>query len=261
MMKNMIYMSIFNNKKYIELLTLLLKSLKKFGKIDNNIEIVILTNEEFHEEIDLICKNLDIKYKINCMNLTSIEESKWSRFMIFDLENADVSEYDKILYLDVDIIIRDDIMKIFDVKLKNKIYARGHGNISGEYYGSELFNEWSKDKNNKLDTKTRAFCSGVMLFNACNEIKELFNDTLKHILEYKNSGKKFGTCIDQPFINFHAIIKDMYDIELLETIVTNNPSINTINESICHFAGDTCNYDVKIIRMSKLYEHINKEIR
>jgi hypothetical protein len=98
----------------------------------------------------------------------------------------------------------------------DKIYAKGQGNISGDMYGNLLFEEWRKGNINKhIDKKERSFCSGVLLFNRCEKVEKLFEKTLVHLSEYKKSGKKFGTCIDQPFLNFNAIITDMYDIELM----------------------------------------------
>ena len=60
-----------------------------------------------------------------------------------------------------------------------------------------------------MDRKTPSFCSGVMLFNPSDEIKDLFKKTLEHIFNYIKSGKKFGTCVDQPFINFNTIIRNV----------------------------------------------------
>jgi len=253
-------MCIFYNKKYIELLKILLLSLKKFGKIDETIDILILTHESFKTDLENFGKENDISFKTVILDSTTIEETKWARFEIFNLDRyIKINEYSKILYLDTDVIIQKYIKDVFKLELQDKLYGKDAGNISGEYYGQKLFQEWFDLGNGRdIDKKTKTFCSGVLLFKPSERIKELFNATLMHIKEYKNSGKKFGTCIDQPFINFNTIIRNMQDIELLKNIVTNNPDINTIKETICHFAGDTCNYDVKIIRMSKLYDNLIK---
>lgn len=259
-MKNLIYVSVFYNKKYIELLKLLLQSLKQFGKIDENTDILILTNDSFEQEISLICQHLKINYIIESLNLHNVIESKYSRFKIFDLPKTNVQVYNKILYLDIDIIVQKDINNIFNLNISNKLYARDEGNISGEFFGSFLFQEWFQEGHGQnMDKKTRSFCSGVMLFKPCQEIKMLFQNTLNHIISYQNSGKKFGTCIDQPFINFNAIINNLHEIDLLSHIVTNSPDINTHKETICHFAGNTCNFDVKYNAMIKFYKHLEKK--
>lgn len=258
-MKNLIYMCVFFNEKYIELTKILLKSLKILGKVDNSIDILIITNFEFKDELSTFCKSLDISYKIHILKKITIEESKLSRYEIFRIkDDIKLKEYSKILYLDIDIIVQSDIKEIFKYELFDKIYAKDQGDIGSDYYGSFLFEEWRKENNNNyIDKKTRSFCSGVLLFNRCKKVEELFEKTLNHLLEYKKSGKKFGTCIDQPFLNFNAIITNMYDIELLMDKITNSPDINSKKEIICHFAGDTCVFDVKYKRMNIVY---NKRI-
>lgn len=248
-MKNLIYMCVFHNRKYIELLHLLLKSLKIFGKIDDNIDIVILTHKTFEDEIKDITKSLKINTQNVFLDLKSIPESKWARFKIFDI-NICLEDYSKVLYLDIDVIIQKDIHKVFDLELKNKLYTRKQGDTSGEYYGGDLFKEKG------VIEKRPAFCSGVFLFKPCNEIQQLFSRTIQHIQEYHNSGKPFGGCIDQPFLNFHAISSNLHEIDLLSDIVTNSPDINTTNEVICHFAGNSCSYEIKIKRMNSYYNHL-----
>lgn len=256
-MKNLIYICLFFNENYIKLTEILISSLKKFGKIDDSIDLLILTNTSFKERLSTICQTLDINHIIHPLNLTSIEESKLSRYQIFRIkDNIHLLNYAKVLYLDIDVIVQNDIKSVFKYDLQDKLYARDQGDIGSEYYGKYLFDEWRNTESKYIDPKTPAFCSGVLLFKPCKTIENLFETTLTHIMEYKNSGKKFGTCIDQPFLNFNAIIRNLHDIKLLQPITTNNPSSNSRKETICHFAGNTCNFDVKIIRMKQFYNKL-----
>jgi lipopolysaccharide biosynthesis glycosyltransferase len=255
-------MCVFFNENYIRLTEILIKSLKIFGKIDNSIDILILTNDNFQDELSNICKNLDISYRIHVLNKNTIEESKLSRYEIFRIKNdINLDQYSQILYLDIDVIIQNDIREIFKYNLQEKLYARDQGDIGGPMYGKVLFEEWCINNNTYIDKKTKAFCSGVLLFKRCDKIEELFEKTLDHLSEYKKSGKRFGSCIDQPFLNFNAIITNMYEIDLLKDKVTNNPDINCKKEIICHFSGNTCVFDVKIIRMTTFYNNIIKRIK
>jgi hypothetical protein len=90
------------------------------------------------------------------------------------------------------------------------------------------------------------------------EIKILFQETLNHILSYQNSGKSFRICVDQPFINFNTIIRNLHEINLLTNYVSNNPDINTYKETICHFAGNTCSFDIKYKRMKLVFDFLVK---
>lgn len=255
-MKNLIYMCVFFNQKYIELTKILLKSLKIFGKVDNSIDILIMTNDDFKDELSNFCKSLDLSYKIHVLNRITIEESKLSRYEIFRINDINLEEYSQLLYLDIDVIVQRDIKQIFKYDLLEKLYAKDQGDIGGEMYGKILFEEWRKQNSDKyIDEKTKTFCSGVLLFKNCKKVKDLFEQTLTHLSEFKKSGKKHGTCIDQPFLIFNAVISDMYEIELLSDKITNSPDINSKKEIICHFAGNTCMFDVKNIKMKKLYDY------
>lgn len=261
-MKNLIYMCVFFNQKYIELTKILLKSLKIFGKMDNSVDILIMTNDDFKNELSNFCKSLDISYKIHVLNKITIEESKLSRYEIFRIKNdINLNEYSQLLYLDIDVIVQNDIKEIFKYDLLEKIYAKDQGNIGCDMYGKMLFEEWRKENNNNyIHEKTKTFCSGVLLFKRCIKVEELFEKILRHLSEYKKSGKKFGSCIDQPFLNFNAIIANMHEIELLKDKITNSPDINSKKEIICHFAGNTCVFDVKNKRMTTLYDNRIKEL-
>jgi lipopolysaccharide biosynthesis glycosyltransferase len=260
-MKKLIYMSIFYNKNYLILLELLLDSLIRFGNLDNSIDILILTHNSFINELNDISKRLNITQvwgitlHIELLNATTIPESKWSRFKIFNL-NKDVTVYDKILYLDIDILIQKDIKPLFDLELENKLYARQSGDIGADFFGHFLFKEWIQNSQIYLNLKTPAFCSGVLLFKPCLEIKNLFQETLNHILSYQNSGKPFGTCVDQPFINFNTIIRNLHEIDSLTEFVSNNPDINTRKETIFHFAGNSCGFDIKYKRMKIVFDFL-----
>lgn len=262
-MKNLIYMCIFFNRKYIELTKILLKSLKIFGKVDNSIDILIMTNSDFRDELSDFCKSLDISYKIHVLNKVTIPESKISRYEIFKIEDSvNLKEYSKILYLDIDVIVQGDVKELFKYDLSEKIYARDQGDIGCNMYGQVLFDEWRKKSiNNKIDPKTKSFCSGVLLFKRCDAIKELFERTLSHLSEYKNAGRGFESLVDQPFLNFNAIITNRYEIELLKDKITNSPNINSRKEIICHFAGNTCTFDVKYAKMIDLYNSRLKELK
>jgi lipopolysaccharide biosynthesis glycosyltransferase len=260
-MKNLIYMCVFFNRKYIQLTKILLKSLKIFGKIDNSIDILIMTHDDFRDELSNFCKSFNISFKIHVLNKMTIEESKLSRYEIFRIKNdINLEHYSQILYLDIDVIVQNDIKEIFKYDLLEKIYAKDQGDIGGNMYGSILFEEWRQENsNNYIDKKTKSFCSGVLLFKRCEKVEELFEKTLRHLSDYKKSGKKCGPCIDQPFLNFNAILTNMYDIELLKDKITNTPCIESKKEIICHFAGNTCVFDVKNKRMTHFYDYRIKE--
>ena len=120
MIKSIIYSCVFYNEKYINLINLLLKSYKLFGNSADNIDYLIICSPEFQNKIQEIFDNLNINGKIWCLDLKTKFEAGYSRLKIFDYPNINL--YNKILYLDCDILITNSINKVLDLTLDNKVY-------------------------------------------------------------------------------------------------------------------------------------------
>jgi hypothetical protein len=105
-------------------------------------------------------------------------EASAARLHIFEYENID--HYNKILYLDTDIIIQGNIMKIFECLIEDKLYAVKENNINTSFNGAFFFDF------NKFDLNTPAFNAGVLLFKNSANIRRVFCDINKHIQNFKN---------------------------------------------------------------------------
>ena len=254
----LIYSCVFFNKNYLKLLELLLNSFKKYNNVIN-VDYLIITNPDFKNKIENIFNSLDIPGKIFTINYTEIFQACYSRLNIFDYQ--DIDKYSKILYLDTDILITNDISNILELKLdKNILYTLEEGFTNEyEYGGGYLFEK----NNDKFINPTSAFTSGILFFNNCNEIKELFANILNHI---KNNTLNFiPATFDQPFIVYHAVKNNLYDNQKLINIVINNPT-KFNNETISHFPGikgkpgGVGNFEDKYERMKKYSNIINKSI-
>jgi lipopolysaccharide biosynthesis glycosyltransferase len=226
--KNLLYTCVFSNKHFIKLLELLLISIKEFGNVKNDIDVLVLTHFQFKNDIKKIAKHINLNIIIYCMDFNTIPEAKSARLYIFNIPF--IQNYNKILYLDTDIIITNDLHNIFNNNIEDKLYVVEECDISGAYFGKEFFNF------NKIDPKTPAFNSGVLYFKPCKTIKVLFKQILEHILTFS----KFGSHVDQPFFNYHTISKKLNDTSFLYKYSTNNPHNYTSNKQlcICHFAGN-----------------------
>ena len=168
MTKTIIYSCVFFNEKYINLINLLLKSYKLFGNSPDDVDYLIICNTQFHNKIKAIFDNLNISGKIWCIDLKTKFEAGYSRLKIFDY--PDINLYNKILYLDCDILITNSINNILDFQLENKLYALQEGNTNHVFWGSQFF-----DNNPNCE----AFTSGILLFNNNPVFKELFSNILK----------------------------------------------------------------------------------
>lgn len=245
MSKTIIYSCVFFNEKYIDLINLLLKSYKLFGNSPDDVDYLIICNPDFQKKIQLIFDNLDIKGKIWCLDLKTVFEAAYSRLKIFDYPNINL--YNKILYLDCDILVTNSINNILDFELENKLYALQEGNTDHEWWGGLFF-----DKNPNCS----AFTSGILLFNNNTIIKDLFSQILLHIHNHIASNSPIPGCLDQPFIVYHAVKNNLYDNQKLINIVVNNPD-NFNNETISHFLGEGFgSYGSKIIKMTNFMHNI-----
>lgn len=247
MTRTLIYSCVFFNEKYINLINLLLKSYRFYTNSLDNIDYLIICNSDFKKKIQEIFDNLHLKGKIWCLDLKTKFEAGFSRLKIF--EYHDINLYNKILYLDCDILVTNSINNILDFKLKDKLYALKED--CHRIYHCELFT----DEEYKLLDKNSAFSSGILLFNNNKVIKDLFSQILLHINNHLNNNLSVPVCLDQPFIIYYAIKNNLYNNQKLINICINNPK-NFNNQTISHFPGGPGDYESKIVKMSNFINNM-----
>jgi len=217
---------------------LLLESILTYGNLDENTNILVYTSTEFMNTIkeSNLFSDKKIFFEIND-TYNDIDKACKSRLDLFDLQS--VNNYNKILYLDTDIVIKDDINKIFDVCKDDILYVLEEGSIDCDYdyYGGlTLFG----DEVNNYSDKT-AFSSGVMLFNNCEKIKDLFYKIKEDIV----NRPYFFNCYDQPYIVYNAFKYNLYNNKILKSFVVNNDNVYS-DKVIHHFPGGPGIYQRKI---------------
>ena len=239
---DLIYSCVFFQDKYIYLINLLLKSFIIYGK--SNTKYLIITNESFVSKIQSIFDTLNINGSIWSLNLNSKFEAGYSRLKIFDY--PEINNYNKILYLDCDVLVANKVENILNLTLEDKLYGLKEGNTNHIHWGSQFF------ENNP---NISGFTSGVLLFNNSLLMKNLFKNILTHIESYINNNLPVPECLDQPFIVYHSILNNLYNNELLINIVINNPAEYN-GETILHFPGNPGDYEDKIIKMAKYMNYM-----
>lgn len=126
--KNLIYFSIFLSEDFLSLLDLCLKYILKNSK-DINFELLFITDEIFKEKIISldIYKNFTCHFHIIDPPLTGIVAST-KKLIIHDFSM--IENYEKILYLDCDIICIKDIKHILNIEtLPEFLYAATNNRI------------------------------------------------------------------------------------------------------------------------------------
>ena len=249
---NCIFICVFNQEKYVDMFFLLLESIIIYGNCDNNTKILIYTSTIF---MNIIKKNYLFNDKIiQCeINDTynNIDKACKARLDLFILPS--ITKYNKILYLDTDILVKNDINKVFDVCKVDLLYTLEEGEIDSdsEWWGNTLF---GVEVNNYNDKK--AFTSGILLFNNCVKINNLFNKINEDIIirPYNFSG------CDQPYIVYNAFKYNLYNNKILKSLVVNNDNNIHSDKVIHHFPGGPGVYQHKIEAMTIFLNNI-KNIR
>jgi len=254
MAKNLLYCCVLYNKDYFKLLTLLLKSMRMFSQ-HTAFDILIITQSEFLPIVDELEQTLNFKLFTFCIPCTTIFQAACARLSIFNY--PDIHNYDKLLYLDTDIIIKQDITPIFDLTIDNLLYGIESGNIGSPSFGIQFFNFATISKS------VTGINSGTLFFKKCEPVQSLFSRICNHIDLHTKAGHPIPYCMDQPFINFHAIKDKLYDNQLLNPYISlfedNDIVTNYKTSSICHFSFPIGNFGHKYNRMSKFFLKILTE--
>ena len=240
---NCIFCCVFNQDKYVDMFYLLLESILTYGNLSNDTIILVYTSTPFMNKIktsQLFNKN-KILFEINDTKDT-IDKACKARLDLFDLES--IKNYNKILYLDTDIIVKDNINKVFDICKEDILYVLEEGDLNTgfhDHHGRSLFG----DELNNYDDKT-AFTSGILLFNNCEKIKNLFDKIIEDIIKRPRN----FLCCDQPYIVYNAFKYKLYNNKILKSLVVNNDNNIHSDKVIHHFPGGPGIYQHKINNMT-----------
>jgi predicted O-methyltransferase YrrM len=235
---NCIFVCVFNQEKYVDMFYLLLESICIFGNLDDNTELLIYTSTRFMNKIKQshLFNNTKMKFELND-NYNTIERACKSRLDLFNLES--ISRYKKVLYLDTDIIVKNDISKVFEVCNEDTLFVLEEGEIdqNDNLWGKSLF---GNEINNFAD-KT-AFTSGILLFNNSEKMKDLF----RKINEDMANRPQYFACHDQPYIVYNAFKYNLYNNKVLKLLAVNNDYNIHSDKVIHHFPGGPGFYEKKI---------------
>ena len=240
-MKNLIFITTFLKKEYGDMCLLLLESILNYYNNDS-FELYIFVDNITTDIIQPYLNNkTDIKFEfklIQC-NINSVVVAAAFRMFLFDY--IDPTKFNKILYLDTDILINNSLELVFSIDIENKIHAvkeGGHIPYHCLYHTKE---EFEKYKTNDC------FSSGILLFD--NTLKDYFENVKQFFLNGIKTGIQIGCCIDQPFFNLIAHrMNCINNIQLVKYIKCNATDITT--QVITHFAGNVGDHESKLSKMN-----------
>lgn len=247
---NLIYMCVFYQINYVNLLKLLIISISVKANINKETtKILIITSPLFQPLIKKYLENYDLPLQYYILNLHTLMESSCCKLNIF--QYYEINKYKKILYLDTDVLINSDINILFDNEISSeKLYTLEEGTIESENHGGQFFDFTKFNKN------TYAFSAGVFYFMNSLSMKKLFEDTNIHIKTYLSKNNPIPICLDQPFLVYNSIIKKKYDNQFMKQYLENNPTIVKNEKIIYHFPGEPGNFSSKWIKMIAFWDKI-----
>jgi hypothetical protein len=253
--KNLVYLGVFFNKKYLQLLKILLISVKLFSALES-IDFLIMTSEDFATDIQDLSDDVGIPLKLMFIDTSRLKGAAFARLYIFEYEH--LMSYEKILYLDTDIIIQGNLANVFSEPIEDKLHGMSEGTIDHEIHGGMWFDFSTIDKN------TVALNSGILLFKPTETMKTIFTETIEHVDNLRANGGQMPSCEDQAFINYHFIKANKYDNTLMEKygliycIDPPPPPSAPTNIVICHFVWPIGNAKHKLGRMRPHLSHLLK---
>lgn len=242
--KTLIYCSVFFNKAYLNLFKLLMCSIKFYTDYEKY-DFLLLTSEDYANDVKQISDLVDIPIKTHFLDINSFFHAAAARCRIF--EYPDIDQYKYILYLDTDIIIHGDISNMIYNIDKDILYGLEDGIIGFDSNGVTLFQKGEFNYNDP------AINSGVLLFQNTEKIRKIMVDCNNFLLEYKLSGKKMPSCLEQPFINYFFYKEKYMNSQYLKKYVSlNDMSYKNIEgQVLCikHFIAPIGNATDKLVRI------------
>lgn len=235
---NLVYACVFFQEKYISMFELMYNSYVEHNRNNKNTHFLVITEEKFRDKLNKIMENKGIVYDIFVIKSKTFFDAAVSRVKVFKYPK--INNYEKILYLDTDIIINISLFELFSIPIKDKLIAYkevGHY----VYHGCYLTNDEFKRNKGKY------FSSGVLYFDhSCKKLFQEVYDYQQYVIREK---LKISECLDQPIFNFLAIKKNMINNEALQDFVILNPKTYKDAKHINHFCGQVGNYTNKMEKM------------
>jgi alpha-N-acetylglucosamine transferase len=247
-MKNLVYFCAFCNSGYGDLLVLLLESLRSKGSLNpDTTDLLLITSPNMVN--DIVQKISTLKFSLNILTLDiyDILNAACARLLIFKIANLE--KYDKLLYLDTDILINSNINKILDLPIEDdKLYVGVEMTLDSYYHGKQFYSNPPQ-----VDLTQPAFSSSVLYFKNSPKMKELFYAIQQHIYQdvVVNRNQPPG-CLDQPYIVYNAAIRNMYNPTLIDQYIAGIGGLEEVADDrivIYHFKGSLGNSQNKKQRM------------
>jgi hypothetical protein len=252
--KNLLYFSVYFDKGYVELMNNSLMSIIKHSTVD--FDVLIIADEATQKLIakQPFTQHIQPKYHITPTPIDGVEASK-NKTLIYDY--AGVDAYDKILFLDCDVVAVGDIAEVFAACVDhNKLYTAKSDNMQFHHHRS-FHHGFDVIKQEFIDEMTKAkqypFNAGQFMFRNSSIMREHFSNLNWFMKAW--SGEYF---FEQAFMCYYFSRAKITDsalnskLALISTVVDNAYSLQ--GKILLHFTAPPLDAITKINYINQFIE-------
>lgn len=248
---NLVYYSVFG-QGYYNLLKLSLTSIDTYVT-DKSFDVLIITDTATKRRItsSAFAKKFNIHYMIVDTPVDGVEASK-TKCRLFEWEK--INNYNKILFLDADIIAVDNISGIFDEPYESgSIYTVYNTAMNNSIASNSIYycvtKATSDELTNYISNGQKPFNAGQFLFVNSYKMQQHFANVLWFMENWPG-----GYFFEQSFMNQYFCRNNLTKIDVLQKyiriqLITPSKYDPPDNESITpliHFAGAALNAGAKV---------------
>lgn len=209
--ENVVRLVLSANDHYVPYLSALLESIRDNADSSRCYDIVVMHQDIGNEHMSILSEQLDQPNIALRFFNTSFYMRKWQEKLkvhghfkvetYFRLLLQDIfPEWDKVLYLDSDMIALDDIAKLYDVDVSDHLLAAvKDADTAGLYNGYKSGKKQYMDEVLQIREPYGYFQAGVILFNL-NKFRELYS--VEELFAFSTS--KEWELLDQDVLNYFA---------------------------------------------------------
>lgn len=248
---NLVYYTVGHNPVYLKMLYLSILSLNKY----NTIDVIVICDEKIIDECENILKQFDNVTIYSCTGCNDAMSSSMKKLEIF---SCSIEKYEKILFVDCDILIHLKLEDIFEKITEDKLYAFNEEDrflfhimqfhSLRDYTGDELVFLY--------DNKIKVFNAGLFGFLNNEVMKQHFDNILDMVKNYE--GEYY---YEQSFMNKYFNLKNLVNGNVInkENCIMNF-TMYPFNNTILKFRNMQTNHAGKFIHFSLSKETPHKKL-
>lgn len=237
----------FRTRNYLAMFRYFLKSIETFSNT-KLFDILVICPSDVKQHIPENVKTMIVP-ETNDLYATLLGK--------FDINKyKDVYKYEKVLYIDCDIIVQGDLAKVFqNTPIKpGKLYAPAEGELDGRYWYLDAYknSNIAKLKQNKI----KSFNSGLYMFVPTKDMMAHFKNAKRFGLNY--NGQHF---YDQSIFNYYFNMNKLSSTKFFTDDVVMFPDITKdyTGKIFIHFSGIGL-YQKKAKDMMAYFKRIKQEV-